>query len=61
MSKVIHGIDINKIALCWRCKTVFEYEDSEVRYWTNYDGPGGCGGQEKHVDCPGCGRSVDVN
>lgn len=52
---------IANIAVCKYCKSVIEYNNDEVQYWTSSDGPGGCGGQEEYIDCPSCNRTIRLD
>lgn len=61
MAKVLYQNNADNIATCTRCKSVVQYDSSDIRHWTDSDGPGGCGGYHEYVDCPSCGRSVDLD
>ena len=61
MAKVLYRANLDKVAVCFRCKSVIEYEDHDIKGWTDSDGPGGCGGYHEYIDCPNCGRSVDLD
>ena len=47
--------------MCRHCKSVIAYRDEDIRYWTDSDGPGGCGSQYERIDCPNCNRSIDLD
>lgn len=61
MARVLYRANIDKVVVCFRCKSVVEYEDKDVQHWTDSDGPGGCGAYHEYIDCPSCGRSVDID
>lgn len=61
MAKVLYQPNKDKVVVCSHCKSVIEYDNSDVSHWTDSNGPGGCGDYHEYIDCPNCGRSVDVN
>ena len=61
MARVIYQVNIDKVAVCYRCKSVVEYEDSDVKNYTDSDGPGGCGRYYEYINCPNCNRSVEID
>ena len=61
MAKVVYQNKSDNILTCIHCKSVVEYDKSDIQHWTDSNGPGGCGDYYEYVDCPSCNRSIDVN
>jgi len=62
MAKVLYNADfIANITTCRHCKSVIEYYKSDIRCWTDSDGPGGCGRTSERIDCPNCNRTIELD
>jgi ribosomal protein L31 len=60
MTIVVGKANINKRATCRSCASILEYLPIDVKEASHTDYTG-CTDIVKWIDCPNCGRSVNVN
>lgn len=61
MATVLYQNNADNITTCTQCKSVVEYDTSDIRNWTDSDGPGGCGRYYEYIYCPNCGSSIELD